>query len=192
AGWVVAPAAGWDYAAGGDREFLAYPEALEADPLALLGLAFVWAGTDAARWCRLIPRLGPLVGPAVLAGAPAAQAGAVLAAWAGRYPQAEVPPGVRQAWAAAGGGEVFAACAWPAWPDTGAERAMLEAGLVPHGADGQPPPDPLPVLAASAGLAPAQRVETLGLVAKALESWELGRRWAAARAAEEAGRHGLE
>lgn len=177
--WIAVPGDHWELVESGGAVLASYPEHLGPDPLAMCGLAALWAGDEAQRWDRVLSLLGAAV---------------MLAAAEGRLST----PGLanrlqsfQHAYASCldqwhfgehwledrrpGGQDV--SMDWPPLPDYAAYREQLAFGVVPHEAGGQGILSEVAVLVALREMDDGARPMMAGLAYKALEGLWMIQAW---------------
>lgn len=182
--WRIAAGAQWAHLDAGAEVWLAYPEPLGHDPLAMCGLELVWAERVHQGWESAVTRLGPLLAPAAYrSGIESQTLNPVLASWLDAYTRTAEASGMEQvvAWARRKAERVRErpSYRWPEWPGAAARYAEhLRAGVVPHEARSGGPHDMRAVLLGLASLAEDEgQLSSLALVHKAVQAVSLSLGW---------------
>lgn len=183
--YQIAAAPFWQSTKMAHALWLAYPEPLAVDPLAVAGLGLLAASADPsphnAAW--IASRLGPLVGfVAYYSGLNPSLIAPALAGWGERYRERALAEGLDWlvAWVTEHSGSPKSPSrgAWPSWPEEASDYAMqLRAGVVPHGQRSRGPTDVRAVLLGLALVPSAERMRLTALAQKAIQAVGLSAQW---------------
>ncbi len=177
--WIVRPGDEWNSIEDYRVIFIAYPEYLGWDPLAMCAMAALWAQDHGDRWAMLAKQLGPL---AILGAMQGQYASPALSLYDGSFRRAYGP--WLKAWKfreeTPHSGD-NASLPWAPVPDYAAYSQQLVYGVVPHEVRGQSVSSEVAVLLALGEVPDGERSMMAGLAYKALEGLWMSQAWQGAQ-----------
>lgn len=170
------PGSCWDKAETSFGILIAYPEALDWDPLAMAAIAVLWAGHHPDRTERIVEHLGAALVPSLLAGElPTSEHAGLMASYRDAY--RDRAEWVDKMFDVRPVGNAPFSLTWPALPDFEHYCDQLAYGVVPHEGAGQSPMDVVAVLLALHASPDQNRTQAAGLAFKAIEGRRLFLQW---------------
>ncbi|WP_053960211.1 hypothetical protein [Sulfobacillus thermosulfidooxidans] len=180
--WVIAPGLQWDIVETAHMVFIAYPEYLGEDPLAMAAIGLLWASSDVTRIEAIVKKLGPTALYACYEGQLPSSLHTLFGVLWQNYIQNfgldEIRSEVRQFFSQVTVTETpFVTISLGSMPAYAMYLEELTYGVVPHETSGESPKDVPAVLTALHYVPAAERPGAALLAFKAIEGRILTDQW---------------